>query len=342
MNKPKIDAAMVETVFKFLIRIEKVFDVTIMLAVESGSRAWGFESEDSDYDIRFIYIEKPEYYLGLPIRKPNLPMEEIVARGLPLRAETDKLRLRDLRHHPEFQDLPELLDFDGWEFRKAAGYAASSKPVLLEWLNSPVVYMQRAVGGGAILTTYKDFMYNYLVDFVCPNRLLDHYAGQVAQMVLQLKREPLHRPYKKLLYALRCMGAYQWVLENYSKQHPVSGGGVKVTPDKLIEIEFDALTPYLLRLVVHCKLMGPMPDEALDMGFLIAVKELVHTKRLGIEGTGDTTAAFFVTLHGIIKAWKPTERLDDYVGNSPGKEEEVRATFSKHLTEVMNQHLRSL
>lgn len=45
--------------------IEKKEDVTILYAVESGSRAWGFESQDSDYDVRFIYVRKEKDYLSL-------------------------------------------------------------------------------------------------------------------------------------------------------------------------------------------------------------------------------------------------------------------------------------
>ena len=45
--------------------IEAKYDVKILLAVESGSRAWGFESKDSDYDVRFIYVHRKDWYLSL-------------------------------------------------------------------------------------------------------------------------------------------------------------------------------------------------------------------------------------------------------------------------------------
>jgi predicted nucleotidyltransferase len=56
---------MKEKILEKLKEIEKSKDVEILFAVESGSRAWGFASPDSDYDIRFIYKHKPEYYLSL-------------------------------------------------------------------------------------------------------------------------------------------------------------------------------------------------------------------------------------------------------------------------------------
>ena len=46
-----------------LAAIERTYDVRLLFAIESGSRAWGFPSPDSDYDVRFVYIHRPEWYL---------------------------------------------------------------------------------------------------------------------------------------------------------------------------------------------------------------------------------------------------------------------------------------
>ena len=73
-----------------LLEIEKTEHVKILLAVESGSRAWGFASPDSDYDVRFIYIRPKEDYLKL-----NEPKDVI-----------------------EWQ-LDEVLDINGWDIKKA-------------------------------------------------------------------------------------------------------------------------------------------------------------------------------------------------------------------------------
>lgn len=330
MNKPKIDKEMVETIFEFLTRIERVFNVTIMFAVESGSRAWGFESQDSDYDIRFVYIERAEYYMGLPIRKPNLPIEEVIARGLPLRAENDKLRLRDLRSHPEFHDLPELLDFDGWEFRKAAGYASIGKPVLLEWLNSPVCYMERVIRGPHSFLT-REFFIEHAAQFVTPSRLLDHYAGQVLQMVLELKSRPDFRPLKKILYALRCIGAHGWVLENYGKLPKLEGTTIDGVPKQLIQIEFDQLRPSLLNAL---KREGLAVDE-----FDSYVTELLSLKQSGDESQGDLESPLLNTLLTIVRAWKPKERLEDYVRWTATDEEELRSRFSNQVTRLLQYHV---
>jgi predicted nucleotidyltransferase len=83
----------------------------ILLAVESGSRAWGFPSRDSDYDIRFIYLRPVADYLSV-------------------------FPSRDVIECPREGDL----DIGGWDLRKALALLVRSNAVLLEWLSSPIVY----------------------------------------------------------------------------------------------------------------------------------------------------------------------------------------------------------
>ena len=79
-----------EEIQETLLEIEKQENVTILLAVESGSRAWGFASLDSDYDVRFIYVRRPEDYLKLKEKKDVI----------------------------EWQ-LDDVLDINGWDLKKA-------------------------------------------------------------------------------------------------------------------------------------------------------------------------------------------------------------------------------
>jgi predicted nucleotidyltransferase len=96
--------------------LEKAEEVRILYAVESGSRAWGFPSRDSDYDVRFIYIHPPEWYLSVDLESK-----------------------RDVIERP----LLEAFDFAGWDIRKALKLFAKSNPPLLEWLDSSIVYLDR-------------------------------------------------------------------------------------------------------------------------------------------------------------------------------------------------------
>ena len=87
--------------------IEERYKVKILLAVESGSRAWGFASPDSDYDVRFIYMHRPEEYLRIDA------MKDVI----------------------EWQ-LDEVLDINGWDIRKALLAFGKGNPNVMEWANS--------------------------------------------------------------------------------------------------------------------------------------------------------------------------------------------------------------
>jgi predicted nucleotidyltransferase len=92
--------------------IETDNDVKILFAIESGSRAWGFPSPDSDYDVRFIYARPRDWYLSLT---PG----------------------RDVIELP----IDDLLDINGWDIKKALSLLLKPNPVMLEWLSSPIRYM---------------------------------------------------------------------------------------------------------------------------------------------------------------------------------------------------------
>ena len=93
-------------------RIETQEDVRILFAIESGSRAWGFASPDSDFDVRFVYARPRDWYLSL---KPGRDVIE-----LPLIGDDD---------------------INGWDIQKALNLALKPNPVLLEWLSSPIRYI---------------------------------------------------------------------------------------------------------------------------------------------------------------------------------------------------------
>lgn len=91
--------------------VEDAHDVRIVFAVESGSRAWGFPSPDSDYDVRFVYVRPAEWYLSLE-------------------------KQRDVIELP----IKDAMDINGWDIKKALPLLLKGNPALLEWLQSPFVY----------------------------------------------------------------------------------------------------------------------------------------------------------------------------------------------------------
>ncbi|WP_251552405.1 nucleotidyltransferase domain-containing protein [Neobacillus muris] len=102
-----------EAIVKEMYKLEEQFHIKVCCAVESGSRAWGYPAPDSDYDIRFIYVHKPEWYLSIEEKK------EVIERP-----------------------ISEGLDISGWELRKALRLFKKSNPSIMEWLQSTIVYYQ--------------------------------------------------------------------------------------------------------------------------------------------------------------------------------------------------------
>jgi uncharacterized protein len=110
-----IPPAMRADIVQRLAAVEGVFGVEILFAIESGSRAWGFGSPDSDYDVRFIYRHPQPWYLQLT--EPR----DVIELGID----------------------EQLIDLNGWDVRKALRLSLKSNPALYEWLVSPIVYLDR-------------------------------------------------------------------------------------------------------------------------------------------------------------------------------------------------------
>ena len=104
---------MKKEILEALKNIEVQNKVKILYACESGSRAWGFSSTDSDFDVRFIYMHEPDYYLSV---------------------FDDR---RDVIELP----INDLLDVSGWDLKKALALTFKNNLALFEWINSPVVYL---------------------------------------------------------------------------------------------------------------------------------------------------------------------------------------------------------
>lgn len=155
--------------------IEKSKNVEILYAVESGSRAWGFASPDSDYDIRFIYKHDLDYYLSLW-------------------EQTDVI---------EFMTEDDL-DGSGWDLRKAVKLLSKSNAPLLEWLFSPVVYYENE--------TFATQMRDLAKQCFSPIACLHHYLGTTKNFMDVCEQE--HVKLKSYFYALRTALAGKWIIEN--------------------------------------------------------------------------------------------------------------------------------
>ena len=169
-----------------LSQIEQRFDVDIILAVESGSRAWGFASPDSDWDVRFLYVHRKEWYFKVH------PGRDVIETGI--------------EQHP----LGEL-DINGWELRKSLQLLHKSNPALMEWLQSPLIYRRD-----------QDVMNQYQTHadiFFKPQACFQHYVSMAITNYRQyLQRDSVRL--KKYLYVLRPLFACQWI-ERYGSMPPI-------------------------------------------------------------------------------------------------------------------------
>lgn len=156
-----------------LAKIEVEHEVRVLFAVESGSRAWGFASRNSDYDVRFIYVHKPDWYLSIRER-------------------------RDVIECTISNDL----DISGWDLRKALVLFSKSNPPLLEWLGSPIIYKDDY--------SLADRLREMLTTSFQPQRSMYHYLHMARGNYREYLKGEIVR-LKKYLYVLRPILACLWI-----------------------------------------------------------------------------------------------------------------------------------
>lgn len=156
-----------------LAEIEREEGVRILYACESGSRAWGFPSANSDFDVRFIYIRPKADYLRLD--EP-----------------------RDVIERPIVDDL----DINGWDLRKTLRLFQKSNPTLMEWLDSPIVYREETGIAQGLRSMTQEY---YQTAAAC-----QHYLS-MAKINLKASLQGDLVSTKKYFYALRPLLAIQWI-----------------------------------------------------------------------------------------------------------------------------------
>lgn len=168
------DPQVFQRVRETLSNLETERGLRVLYACESGSRAWGFASRDSDYDVRFLYVHSRDWYLSLD-------------------------QGRDVVELP----LSDELDVSGWELRKALKLLRKSNPPLLEWLKSPVVYHRDPMFTTEFGTLAEEFY--------SPRRCFSHYLhmafGNWRHYLEGRERVSL----KKYLYVFRPLLGCRWL-----------------------------------------------------------------------------------------------------------------------------------
>lgn len=204
-------------------------DVTILLAIESGSRAWGFHSTDSDYDVRFIYARPVDWHLRV---HPG----------------------RDVIERP----VSDELDLSGWDLRKTLGLILGSNAVALEWLQSPITYVE--------VPGFRDALTGFAQTALRRKPVQWHYRRLAERQMERPNNPDGSLRLKRYFYLIRPVLALRWL-----RLHP----GLATPP-------MDMAT-----LMAECDLPAPLQQTILD---LIERKKTL-TERDDLRTTPDDTDA---------------------------------------------------
>lgn len=175
-ERKNVDTTLVQKKIRTALHtLEAEREIKVLFAVESGSRAWGFASQNSDWDVRFIYLKPRDWYLSIDKGKDSI----------------EKM-------------LPDDLDLSGWELRKALNLFRKSNPPLLEWLRSSIVYAEPYSTAeqlrelSAVYFNPKSCRYHYLS--MARGNFREYLKGDTVRL-------------KKYFYILRPLLACDWIAE---------------------------------------------------------------------------------------------------------------------------------
>lgn len=242
--------------------IEKDHGVRVLYAAESGSRAWGFASTDSDYDVRFVYAHSQDWYLSV------FEQRDVIERM-----------------------LPGDLDVSGWDLRKSLRLMSKCNLAFNEWFDSPIIYRENAAFASAIR--------HLIPHFFQPARALFHYLSMASTTHTDYLSGDQVR-LKKLFYFLRPVLACRWI-EHTRTQPPTEfsrlvaaswvndeerGWIAELAAHKVVQREGDTsalpafLRPWMQAQLDHLALIGPGLAHKTDND-LALLDEVLRTWAIG-------------------------------------------------------------
>ncbi|MEQ8187580.1 MAG: nucleotidyltransferase domain-containing protein, partial [Candidatus Eremiobacterota bacterium] len=198
-----VDNIMKQKILGELKKIEDEEKVKIIYACESGSRAWGFPSKDSDYDVRFIYVHDHDRYLSVYDRK-------------------------DVIERP----VCDLLDINGWDIRKALRLLQKSNAALMEWFQSPVIYLDRP----EISKKIKE-----LIPAAFSQKSTFHHYSSIVKSTFRDSLQGESVKIKKYFYALRPALACRWIEERKTVPPMEFNSLLTILPEGVLKNEIHKL-----------------------------------------------------------------------------------------------------
>lgn len=179
-------------ILRRLANVEEEHGVRVLFAIESGSRAWGFASPNSDYDVRFIYAREPSWYQAVDLEER-----------------------RDVIEYAIVDDI----DINGWDVRKALRLYWKSNPTFVEWIQSPISYVERS--------DFRIAARSLLPSIYAPQKGIYHYMSMAKTNYRGYLRAAVV-PLKKYFYVLRPLLAARWVKK--------TGGAAPIEFEKLLAL----------------------------------------------------------------------------------------------------------
>ena len=155
-------------------QLEEKQGITILLAAESGSRAWGCPSPDSDYDVRIIYKRPKAEYLEIDDKPDSINY-----------------------FHGE------LIDINGWDIKKTLKLIRKSNATPFEWSQSPIIYKERG--------DFRSTIFKLCTEYFRPKHTVNHYNGIAKNSYLSNDLSGEIK-LKKLFYVLRPLMAAKWII----------------------------------------------------------------------------------------------------------------------------------
>lgn len=259
-----------------LAKAEEEHGVRILFAIESGSRAWGFASPNSDYDVRFIYAREPSWYQAVDLEER-----------------------RDVIEYPIVDDI----DLNGWDVRKALRLYWKSNPAFVEWIQSPITYLESG--------SFRANALGILSSIYSPEKGIYHYRSMARTNYRGYLREAVV-PLKKYFYVLRPLLAARWVEK--------TGSAAPIEFEKLLTLLQDEPTVLseihtLLEQKRNAPELGraaavPMLNEFIEAELAVEPTE-VPKKSRSPQVIGQLNELFHNVLweHGASHAFNPTSGI---------------------------------
>ncbi|MDH5327108.1 MAG: nucleotidyltransferase domain-containing protein [Gammaproteobacteria bacterium] len=225
--------------------LEQQHNIKILYACESGSRAWGFPSPDSDYDVRFIYAHPVDWYLSV------FPGKDTI--DIPISGDSD---------------------LGGWDLRKSFGLLKKSNCALMEWLSSPIVYRENDTA----IAPLKDAVSpSFLTISAC-----HHYLSMAQRKFSDIVSDETVK-LKSYFYALRAVLCALYIIDNQSPP-PMEISKLKdtyISSDLLPRYE-ELLSQKMASVESHRTQREPWLDSFLEQS-LVFIEQHIPDKQNKLE-----------------------------------------------------------